>query len=255
MAIIEKTGPWDAIFEAYSIHGHNFDKKPFYISAEEIKQATSHFKTTGEREVRILCKQDCREKRSQVFQESGLFLLPVKNGQFAIVKGEGFVDIPPIRTEPIPYESVLNFPLDTSIVGDSEMQHLDYAFAISMVRTFTNVQTLQLTIRGRKYTPSFNFKIGNHNIHVESVQTEVDAGYEGEKQVVLIEAKNSQTSNTIIRQLYYPYRQWQHHTKKEVITIFFERQGNTYCFWQFTFTDLLDYNSIKLVKSTKYITS
>ncbi|MDR2659374.1 MAG: hypothetical protein LBC27_05220 [Spirochaetaceae bacterium] len=65
-----------------------------------------------------------------------------------------------------------------------------------------------------QYTPKFDFTAGrfNQKIIVESVQTEVDAGYEGKNQIVLIEAKNSQTKNTIIRQLYYPYRQWQYHS-------------------------------------------
>ena len=95
------------------------------------------------------------------------------------------------------------------------MQHLDFAYAASLVRTFLEDDSLVLTIRGRKYTPKFSFNVGKQNLTAESVQTEVDAGYEGKNQVVLIEAKNSQTDNVIIRQLFYPFRQWQHHTKKK----------------------------------------
>lgn len=109
-----------------------------------------------------------------------------------------------------------------------------------------------LTIRGRKYTPKFSFKVGNQQIEVESVQTEVDAGYEGKNQVVLIEAKNSHTSNVIIRQLFYPFRQWQHYTKKQVKTLFFEKRGNLYSLWHFEFKDINDYNSIQLVKHARY---
>lgn len=82
------------------------------------------------------------------------------------------------------------------------MQHLDFAYTSSLVRTFMNDDSLVLTIRGRKYTPQFSFRVGKQKISVESVQTEVDAGYEGKNQVVLIEAKNSKTNNTIIRQLF-----------------------------------------------------
>lgn len=38
---------WKAIFQKYNIHKHNFNKEPFIISAEQIKQATSHFKKTN----------------------------------------------------------------------------------------------------------------------------------------------------------------------------------------------------------------
>ena len=52
----------------------------------------------------------------------------------------------------------------------------------------------------------------------------MDAGYEGKSSIVLIEAKNTSASNTIIRQLYYPYRQWQINTNKEVFPVFFEKR-------------------------------
>jgi hypothetical protein len=98
----------------------------------------------------------------------------------------------------------------------------------------------------------FSFKVGRHLITVRSVQTEVDAGYEGKNQVVLIEAKNSGSQNIIIRQLYYPFRQWQAHTRKQVVTLFFEKNRDTYSFWEFKFKDVEDYNSIGLVKSGKF---
>lgn len=243
---------WKAIFDKYKIQKHNFKKEPFLVSAEQIKQATSHFKKTNEKEVRILCKQDSREDRPKVFADNDLFILPTNNGHYAIIKGEGYIDIPLIESTAKIYKSKLDFILDTSQVGNSEMQHLDFAYAASLVRTFLEDDTLVLTIRGRKYTPKFSFNVGKQTISVESVQTEVDAGYEGRNQVALIEAKNSQTDNVIIRQLFYPFRQWQHHTKKKVKTLFFEKRGNFYSLWQFEFKDSDNYNSIHLTKSSRY---
>ena len=80
------------------------------------------------------------------------FLLPVKNGYYNIIKGEGYVDIPEIKKEVEFYSSKLDFQLDTSKIGDSEMQHLDYAYAASLIRTFMDDPSLVLTIRGRKYS-------------------------------------------------------------------------------------------------------
>jgi hypothetical protein len=246
--------PWISIFNKYSINKHDFSKNPFILTAEQIKKATAHFKTTAEREVRILCKQDSRESRPEIFVKNDLFILPIKNGNYAILQGDGYVDIPEIETPIIKYESKLDFELETSKIGNSEMQHLDFAYASSLIRTFLNDQSLVLTIRGRKYTPKFDFLAGKYNqkITTESVQTEVDAGYEGKNQIVLIEAKNSSTRNTIIRQLYYPYRQWQTHSEKQVRVLFFEKRENIYSLWNFEFSDMNDYNSIKLVKSARY---
>jgi hypothetical protein len=243
---------WKAIFEKYKIIEHDFDNEPYIIGAEQIKQATKHFTKTNEREVRILCKQDSREDRPDVFIENDLFLLPVRNGEYAIVKGEGYFDIPEIQSVVKIYNSKLDFKLDTSLVGNSEMQHLDYAYAASLIRTFLEDDSLVLTIRGRKYTPKFTFYVGKQKITAESVQTEVDAGYEGKNQVVLIEAKNSSTRNTIIRQLFYPYRQWQQHTEKQVKSLFFEKRENYYSLWHFEFQNPNDYNSIVLLNSQCY---
>ncbi len=245
---------WKKIFDDYKILEHDFEKSPFPLSATQIKRACQRFKETGEKEVRILCKQDSKEDRPDVFIKNNLFLLPVKNGFYNIIRGEGYIDIPEIKKEVVVYSSKLDFQLDTTKIGDSEMQHLDYAYAASLIRTFTEDPSLVLTIRGRKYTPEFDFYVGKQIIKVSSVQTEVDAGYEGKNQIVLIEAKNFSASNVIIRQLYYPFRQWQEHTKKKVVTLFFDKNHgeDVYSIWQFEFADPKDYNSIKLDKSGKF---
>ena len=244
---------WRAIFDQYNIGAHNFDCEPFPITANEIKRACVNLKRTSEKEPRLLCTQTSREMRPDVFRERNLFILPIKNGKYVIVRGEGYVDIPEIKSAPVKYSSKLDFSLDTPNVGDSEMQHLDYAYAVSMLRDFMDDPSLVMTIRGRKYTPEFSFEAGGFPVKVESVQTEVDSGYEGRDRVVLVEAKNSSTMNTIIRQLYYPYRQWGMHTSKPVFSVFFEHRGNEYHFWLFSFSDPSNYNSIKLEKSVRYL--
>src|SRR3989338_6456743 len=206
----------------------------------------------SEKEVRILCKMDTRESIPEIMKKNGLILLPVKNKVYVIVKGEGYVDIPDIEGDAEIYNTKLDFDLDTTKIGNSEMQHLDFAYAYSLIRTFMEDPSLVLTIRGRKYTPEFTYKVGKNTVETKGVQTEVDAGYEGKDKVVLIEAKNSSTKNTIIRQLYYPYRQWSEHTKKKVFLLFFEKRVDEYLVWQYEFKNKDSYDSIKLVKSKKY---
>ena len=244
---------WRAIFDHYSIHDHDFDKAPYSLSAQQIKVACQAFKRTVEKAARILCKQDTRESRPTVFQDRGLFILPVKNAQYTILKGAGYVDVPPVTSALLNYDSTFPFELETSRVDNSEMQYLDYAYALSLIRHFMDDKSLVLTIRGREYTPAFTFVAGGFQITAEGVPTKVDAGYEGKDKVVLVEAKNGNADNTIIRQLYYPFRQWQMHTSKPVHTLFFQRTASDeYHLWQFRFEDSSDYNSINLVKSARY---
>ncbi len=181
-------------------------------------------------------------------------MLATQNGVYSIIKGEGYIDIPPVETQTEIYVSKLDFQLDTAKIGNSEMQHLDFAYASSLIRTFLDDASLVLTIRGKKFSPNtgFKFSVGNHEIEARSVQTEVDSGYEGRNQIVLVEAKATGNRNTIIRQLYYPFRQWQHHTEKQVATLFFETYRNVYSLWEFQFPDPNDYNSITLTRAQSF---
>ena len=248
---------WAKIFQEYNIIGHDFTRSPFFITAGQIKKSVQGFEKTNEKEVRILCSQTKREDRPDIMVDNNLFLLPVKNGAYVIVQGEGYVDIPDIAGSPIPHKPQIDFDITTSYVGDSEMQHIDLAFAVSIMKTFLQDTSLIATIRGRKYTPSFRFSMNNHSIDVESVQTEVDVGYEGKDQIVLVEAKNSHTKNTIIRQMYYPFRQWSddgnNRDNKKVRNVFFEKREKEYMLWEYQFTDQYNYNSIELVQMKKYI--
>lgn len=247
---------WNKIFRDYDIENHDFDSGPFELTADQIKRSCRGFTATRDKEPRILCKQDTRSDRPSVFVRKDLFILPKKNGSYYILKGEGYVDVPDIQSAIQDYVSKLDFELESSMVGDSEMQFLDFAYANSLIRTFMNDPSLVLTIRGRKYTPQFSFRVDSNELDTESVQTEVDAGYEGKTSIVLIEAKNFSATNVIIRQLYYPFRQWSENTSKTVYPVFFEKRvitgENIFYIWQFEFTDTEDYNSIRLVKSGRY---
>ena len=71
---------WQKIFDDHDLKNHDFDKSPYLISASSIKKSVQKFSKTNEKEVRILCKQDTREERPDIFKKQGLFILPTKNG-------------------------------------------------------------------------------------------------------------------------------------------------------------------------------
>ena len=124
---------WEKIFDEYNIHQHSFQDRPFDISAEQIKRACQNFTKTKDKEVRVLCTQTCNEDRPDIFKQKGLFLLPVQNGHYNIINGKGYINVPKVESEVIDYPIKLDFDLDTSRVGQSEMQYLDYVFAVSLI--------------------------------------------------------------------------------------------------------------------------
>lgn len=243
------TNAWN---ELYKKRVFNLSDDVQYITAKQIKDNTSI--TAEPRLMNSIFKT--KESMPEIFRDNGMFLLPVKNGKYAIIKGTGHHEIEPIKSHPIEFRSKADFKLKVSEYGDSEMQHLDFSFNSGCIEDFVSKGKLYLVTRGRKYTPKFSFKIKSktniHEIEVESVQIEVDAGYEGNTIVVVVEAKSERETNFIIRQLYYPFRIWSEFTGKKVAPIFFNYSNGVYSLWEYTFTDPNDYNSIKLVKSAKY---
>lgn len=246
---------WEVIVNKTGLSKHNFSTGPFYVTHAEIKKIVSKINAPNNRkEIRILGYQATREQRPQYFIDNNLFLMPASNQEWVVIQGEGYIDIPEILSEPIPVKSKLDFEIESFNVGISEMQYLDFAFVHGITQQFLEDESIELTVRGRKRTPHFNYFVNDVVVKCEGVQTEVDAGYEGKDSLTLVEAKSSKIKNEIIRQLYFPYRKWLMDINKPVRNLFFqfEEDSKTLSFWEYGFEDYLKYDSIYLIKSEKY---
>jgi len=229
---------WEKIFAE-----KNFDLSQdlHFISADEIKAITNH-------EPRIMAKVDASVDLPDVFKRNGYFLLPVKNGQYAIVRGNGFHLLEQKGTQ-INHVSRIKFNLTTAGRGSSEMQYLDYSFNSGALENILGISPLYQSIRGREYSKQFKFKVNKTELSVGSVQLEVDSGLEGEDNIVLIEAKVKTPEDFMIRQLFYPYNHFKIVSPdKKIVPVFFTYEPKTklYNFWIYEFTDPANYNSIKL---------
>ena len=246
---------WSQIVNETGLTHHNFSNGPFYVPHKQIKQIVSKIEApNNKKEIRILGYQATRESRPQYFIENNLFLMPASNKEWAVIQGEGYIDIPEINSDAIPIKSKLDFEIESFNVGISEMQYLDFAFVHGITQQFLEDESIELTVRGRKRTPHFKYFVNGVELKCEGVQTEVDAGYEGKNSLTLIEAKSSKIKNEIIRQLYFPYRKWLMDIKKPIRNVFFQFEENskTLSFWEYGFADYLKYDSIYLIKSEKY---
>jgi hypothetical protein len=236
---------WDKIFAA-----KKFDVKQdlHFITADEIK-AIAHA------EPRIMAKMDSSADLPPIFKKHGYFLLPVKNGRYAIVRGDGFHQLEG-TSDITNHISRIKFPLTTAGRGSSEMQYLDYSFNSGALEAVLGKQPLYQSIRGREYSKEFRFSVNKTLLEVSSVQLEVDSGLEGEDCLVLIEAKIDTPDDFIIRQLFYPYNHFKVVSpNKTIIPVFFtyEPATKTYNFWVYEIPDASNYNSLRLreVKSIR----
>jgi hypothetical protein len=186
---------------------------PIRVLAAEIKARTGL-------EPRLMAKFDHRQQLPEALRRRNLFLLPVRNGEYVLLPGEGYHTLEPCPA-PDDFPSRAEFTLRTLEQGLSESQYLDLAYHSGVLSHFSGVATLFPTIRGRKRAPRFRLRVGGADLEVEGVQVEVDAGYEGPGEVLILEAKIGDPPDFHLRQLYYPFRFWSQLTPKRVRPIFF----------------------------------
>lgn len=231
---------WQKLFEFKSF---DLSKDLHFVTAQEINQITGV-------EARIMAKFDHSHQLPPVFQKNGYFLLPVKNGEYAILRGNGFHLLEKDTTNIETFDSKLKFRIETAGRGSSEMQYLDYAFYCGALEDLLGTGPLYQSIRGREYSKAFSFNVGKTKLQVNSVQIEVDSGLEGKNDLILVEAKMKTPEDFMIRQLFYPYKNYlSFQLKKTIRPVFFtyDIKNEIYNFWSYEFTDENDYNSIRLV--------
>jgi hypothetical protein len=243
---------WEKIFASLRVKQRIEESGVVRITADEIKRLS-------EREPRLMTKFDSRKTRPKLLLDLGITILPTANGEYVLLRGDGYSDIPPARPAET-YDASKISKLQTIRLGEgirSECQAIDTLFMISALRTFVGDESLQLTIRGRLRSGDFSFKfrtnIRQEVVQVKGVQIEVDSGYEGKK-IAIVEAKFGSSESFIIRQLYYPYRELlRSGVTKEIVPILLVYSNLIYSLYSFSFQREDDYQSIRLARQADYI--
>lgn len=241
---------WDKIFDKLKIV-ESLKHKPFYkISAKQINDI-------GNREARLMAKFDTKESLPKLFKEAELNINATSNGSYIIFKdpsNQSFVQLPDYKSiTPVKIKPAIDFDLDTLAFNPkmSESNAIDYAHHAKVLATYSGEGDLKLTSRGRFFSDSFKFNLGNiGDIGVQGVQIEVDAAYEGLKQFLIIEAKSSTRASFNIRQLYYPFRHFQNKTNKHIRTILLSFSNGIYYFTELALSS--NYYEYKIISTQAY---
>ena len=240
---------WEILFEKYNIIEEVSSKVFFEIESSQINQV---------RESRLMAKFDHYVNLPLIFRENQLSILPISRTKYVIgnfdthFRVENNSDI-----EDIP----VNFPEEIESIDYtnlySESSALNCAFNTGMIDDLIG-EKVSLTLSGRMSTGSFTFNINNlvkgtTSISVNNSQCEIDAGFESENFLVLVEAKNYSVDDFLIRQLYYPYRLWAGKINKTVIPMLMTYSNDIFSFFIYRFEDYLDYNSMTFVEKKNYV--
>jgi hypothetical protein len=238
---------WEQIFNKYKIVERILSEGHVPITATEINKF---------REARLMTKFDHRSQLPKLFSDHNLSILPTSRGEYVIGAFETFCDF---NADDIEITKI-NFPtfLESLDYRDitSEATAINCAFVSKILHDFTEEENLLPTVSGRMSSSSFDFKInsakGLYKVCVGNSQVEIDGGYEGDRSLNLIEAKNYISDDFIVRQLYYPYKLWCNKISKKVRPIFLTYTNGIFHLREYTFDNVNHYNSIRLVKQKKY---
>ncbi|MDY3127698.1 MAG: hypothetical protein SOW59_06165, partial [Corynebacterium sp.] len=90
-------------------------------------------------------------------------------------------------------------------------------------------------------------------VTVNGSQIEIDGGYEGSKCLAIVEAKNKISEDFNTRQLYYPFRRFEKTMRsKRVRNIYQVFSDGIFNLYEYEFSDVEDFTTIRLVKSQRY---
>lgn len=220
-----------------------------YVTARQVKQIS-------QREARNMAYMDERAKLPSVFEENSLFILPVSNGRYAIVRGSGYHDLEADSVRYEDYEPA--FPPGASVIDPekSEGSAVSYAWNTGIIAHVTGNKSQLLGPPGRFALDPFDFRVdGSVKLHQAGAQAEIDGFFYSDNSACVMEFKARECTDFLVRQLYYPYRHWvgragrYRWTRVRPFFVEFTMDPTLFRFFEYEFEDPLDYESIRLVSA------
>lgn len=248
MTLSKNDAAWIKLFDDFNIVREVGKQGFFEISSTQINRY---------REARLMTKFDHRSQLPNTFSDNNFSILPITRGSYIIGPFDTFAEFEEDQAEIVKIE----FPtflesLDFRNIT-SESTAINCAFVSNILHDFTEEENLLPTVSGRMSSSKFSFQISAIPkpimVSVDNSQIEIDGGYEGDRFVSLIEAKNYISKDFLIRQLYYPVRLWDGKVTKRIKPIFLTYSNGIFHLREYYFSDINNYNSLVLVKERKYI--
>lgn len=241
---------WDSLFEKYDIKEQVLRNGMYQITADQIREF---------REPRLMTKFDTKESIPKAFGKGRkMSILPDSRGSYVIGYFDSYLEFPEMerKIKHVDFPDYLQTISKTNI--NSEANVINVLGVTNILEDFLTEGKLIQTISGRMKSGIFDFTIHNnkdrslHQIAVKNAQIEIDAGFENENCVCIMEAKNVVHKDFIVRQLYYPYRLWQGKVNKPVRTVFLVYSNNIFRLLEYEFLDSNCYSSVHFLRQKNY---
>jgi len=212
----------------------------------------SAFRRYADLEARNATKIDESKTLPPILGGQKLFPLPIRNGVYKLIRGNGFHELEEYNGSPRRFQSFLKKP-----PGQGESLFVHYCMNCGLLSDFTRKLQINKIDEGRRGANPFEFWVGTVGpIHQDGTQIQVDGLFSAEGSVIILEAKARKCRDFIIRQLYYPYRHWRLEEPEKSVETYFMRvdpRTGIYEFWKYAFPEERNYGKIELVDQASYV--
>lgn len=239
---------WRRVFERFQLN----DRADIVeISARQLNQVRDEGIAP---DARLMAKFDSRDRLPLFLRERGYFIVPIRNGRYALIRGDGYLDLSP-QLEPEDYSTRFS-PVELSGRSRSESSQLSLALNCGLLEHHFRMAGLRQTFSGKRRSPAFEFhyrKLGP--IQVDGVQLEIDGGYQAASDALVLEAKLGMPASFHVRQLYYPFRAISTSQPGASVTSAFVGCGDgddVFSFWDVVFQEPSHYDSARVARMRAY---
>lgn len=229
------------------------------ISAQQMHEMRGKVEyATIKFEPRLLTHFDNSNQQPKLFKDNDLSIMPTSRGSYVVGHFNPFVEIGG-DTDYDKIEEKLLYPKgDWDSLSEqmlfNETMGLNYAESHGILEDFVG-ESLNSTVAGRQSGGTWKYNVISNGeqatLSVDNPQIEIDGGYEGNNELVLVEAKNHLVSEFCLRQLYFPFRAWRERISKPIRTIFAVINGSDIYLYEYSFKDPETFEA-ELIKCCKY---
>ena len=241
---------WQKLIAKYKILDNIEKDGMFIIRASQIREF---------REPRLMAKWDSSEVLPKIFKDNNINILPISRSSYVLGNFKLYNPINEFieKTNEIKYMTMPKFETIDAENINSESTAINVMTISGILDNFLNENNNVATFNGRMGTGDFTFNIDDFNkkrqkIFVHNSQCEIDGGFENNRSVVIIEAKNIIYDDFNVRQLYYPYRLWAEKVNKPIRLIYSVYSNLIFRLFEYKFEEKNNYSSITLLQQQNY---
>ncbi len=244
---------WEKLFDKYNILNRIKNEGVYHITANDIKEF---------REPRLMAKWDSSEQLPKVFKKNKVNILPNSRKSYVLGGFKLYEPLPKLEEHVQTMPKVILPQLETIDIENinSEANAINVLQLSGILEDFLGLgedEGLYATFNGRMKSGDFSFQVetfhdGIQTIDVNNAQIEIDGGFESDRYVAILEAKNVVHEDFHIRQLYYPFRLWKSKVGKPIRLIFCIYSNKIFRLMEYAFIQTNNYSSIKLIKTKNY---